>query len=199
MYAPAQHDEITGLINYLDQQLIAIRSSAFGLTEEQARLRPCRSELSIGGLVKHIAYVMDGALQRLRTTVTEQPVDEAAYAAFMGSFAVEPEATVEATIKEFDDLRDEMLAVLTDVDPDAEAIAPPTPWNGIFDARPIRVRYYLVHLIEEVARHAGHADIIREQIDGMAVPALVLSLEGAPANDFFAPYEAQPGTLLAGS
>ena len=48
-----------------------------------------------------------------------------------------------------------------------------------------------------MARHAGHADIIREQIDGMSVPAIVLSEAGAPANDFFQPYVAQPGTIGA--
>ena len=58
-------------------------------------------------------------------------------------------------------------------------------------------RYFLIHLIEEYARHAGHADIIREQIDGMAVPALVMTLEGVPANQFFAPYEPAAGTIGA--
>jgi hypothetical protein len=76
-------------------------------------------------------------------------------------------------------------------------MAPPAPWHGIFDARPIHARYYLVHLVEECARHAGHADIIREQIDGVAVPTLVLTLAGAGANDFFQPYQPAPGTLLA--
>jgi hypothetical protein len=51
--------------------------------------------------------------------------------------------------------------------------------------------------IEEYARHAGRADIIHEQIDGMAVPAVVLTLAGAPGNDFFRPYRPAPGTLLA--
>jgi hypothetical protein len=54
-----------------------------------------------------------------------------------------------------------------------------------------------VHLVEEFARHTGHADIIREQIDGMAVPALVLNPAGAGANDVFPPCEPAPGTLLA--
>ncbi len=48
-----------------------------------------------------------------------------------------------------------------------------------------------------MARHAGHADIIREQIDGVAVPQIQLSLEGMPANNFFQPYVAQPGTFGA--
>ncbi len=194
MYAPAQHDEVTGLVNYLDQQLTAIRAAAFGLTEEQARETPCRSALSVGGLVKHAAYCMRGALERLRTEVTEQPVDAAAYAVFLGSFAVRDDETVAGTIEEFDRVRVELLDVVAATDPDRETVAPPAPWHGIVDARPIRARYYLVHLVEEWARHAGHADIIREQLDGTSVPALVLTLAGAPANDF---YRAAPGTLLA--
>ena len=57
MYRPAEHNEITGLLHYLDQQLDALRASAFGLTEAQSRETPCRSSLSIAGLIKHAAYV----------------------------------------------------------------------------------------------------------------------------------------------
>ncbi|MGW0518771.1 DinB family protein [Crossiella sp. NPDC003009] len=197
MYAPAQHDEVTGLVNYLDEQLTAIRAAAFGLTEQQARETPCRSALSVGGIIKHAAYVMRGALERLRTEVTEQPVDAAAYAEFTDSFAVREDETVAGTIEEFDRLRAQLLAAVAVTDPAAETMAPPAPWHGIFDARPIHARYFLVHLIEECARHAGHADIIREQLDGVAVPTLVLTLAGASANDFFQPYQPAPGTLLA--
>ncbi|MHA6623209.1 mycothiol transferase [Pseudonocardia sp. DLS-67] len=197
MYAPAQHDEVTGLVNYIDEQLTAIRAAAFGLTEEQARATPCRSALSVGGIIKHATYVMRGALERLRTEVTEQPVDAAAYAAFTDSFAVRDDETVAGTIEEFDRVRAELRAAVAATDPAAGSTAPPAPWHGIFDARPIHARYYLVHLVEECARHAGHADIIREQIDGVAVPALVLTLAGASANDFFQPYRPAPGTLLA--
>ena len=45
MYPPASNDEITGIVNYLDLQLSAIRAATVGLTDEQARLRPCRSAL----------------------------------------------------------------------------------------------------------------------------------------------------------
>jgi len=197
MYAPAQHDEVTGLVNYVDQQLVAIRAAAFGLTEEQARATPCRSELSIGGIIKHAAYGMRGALGRLTTGVVEQSIDAEAYAAFADSFAVRDDETVAGTIEDFDKARDRFLAAIAATDPSAETMAPPAPWHGILEARPIRARYYLVHLLEEYARHAGHADIIREQIDGVAVPALVLTLSGALANDFFQPYRPAPGTLLA--
>lgn len=197
MYAPAQHDEVTGLVNYIDQQLTAIRAAAFGLTEAQARETPCRSALSVGGIIKHAAYVMRGGLERLSTEVTEQPVDAGAFAAFTDSFAVRDDETAAGTIEEFDRVRAQLLAAVAATDPASSTTAPPAPWHGIFDARPIHTRYYLVHMVEEFARHAGHADIIREQIDGMSVPALVLTLAGAPANDFFTPYEPAPGTLLA--
>lgn len=197
MYAPAQHNEVTGLVNYIDQQLAAIRAAAFGLTEGQARETPCRSALSVGGIIKHTAYVMRGALERMRTEVTEQPVDPVAYAAFTDSFTVGDDETVAATIEDFDRIREQLLPMIAATDPAGDTTAPPAPWHGIFDARPIHARYYLVHLVEECARHAGHADIIREQIDGVQVPALVLTLAGASANDFFQPYQPAPGTLLA--
>ena len=72
---------------------------------------------------------------------------------------------------------------------------PPAPWHGILDARPAKVRYRLIHQVEETARHAGHADILREQIDGTMVPAIVLSQEGMAASDFFQPYVPAAGTV----
>ena len=78
---------------------------------------------------------------------------------------------------------------------DGPTVEPPAPWFGIYDARPANARYYLVHQVEEMARHAGHADIIREQIDGVSIPRIVLSEAGMPANDFFQPYVPAPGTI----
>jgi hypothetical protein len=195
MYEPACDEEITGLVSYIDQQLDAIRAAAIGLTEDQARLRPCRSALSIGGLIKHATYVMRGATSRL-TGEGRAPVaiDEAAFAAHAASFAL---ADGEAAAAAFDDARIAYLAALAGTDPGAPSTEPPAPWFGIHDARPAYARYYLVHQVEELARHAGHADIIREQIDGVAVPQIVLSRQGAPGNAFFQPYTPQPGTIGA--
>ena len=49
-----------------------------------------------------------------------------------------------------------------------------------------------------MARHAGHADIIREQIDGVSIPAIVLTADGMAASDYFEPYVPEPGTIGAG-
>lgn len=198
MYGPACDDEITGLVNYLDQQLAAIRAAAIGLTEQEARATPCRSGLSIAGLVKHVSYGMRGAIARLTgTSATATEIDEAAFLAYRSSFVLSGDETVAATIAEFDAARTAYLAAVTGTDPGAATVEPPAPWHGIFDARPAHARYYLVHQLEELARHAGHADILREQIDGVSVPTVVLSEAGAPANDFFQPYVPAPGTLGA--
>lgn len=58
------------------------------------------------------------------------------------------------------------LEALAAMDPDQEVLEPAAPWFGRMAAVPIRARFYLLHQIEELARHAGHADIIREQLDG---------------------------------
>lgn len=51
------------------------------------------------------------------------------------------------------------------------------------------VRWVLLHLIEEIARHAGHADIIRESIDGATMYALMAAAEGWPPTDWLKPWE----------
>ena len=56
------------------------------------------------------------------------------------------------------------------------------------DSSQAAMRYSLGHFIEELARHAGHADIIREQIDGATSLELVLADTGRPATPFAQPW-----------
>lgn len=197
MYAPARDDELTGLINYADQQLGALRAALYGLTEEQARMTPCRSALSLGGLLKHAEQGMAGAIHRLREGTELIALDEAGFAAYMSGFTLGDDETAAGLVDRFDATRGEFLATVAGIDPDGEALAPPAPWAGIYEPMPIKNRYYLVHQVEEFARHAGHADILREQIDGRSIPALEMSIAGAPPNRFFTPFVPEPGTLLA--
>jgi hypothetical protein len=194
MYAPAVHDESATLVAYVDQQLEALRAAPYGLTEEQARSTPCRSALSVAGLVKHVTHGMRGAL-RVLATAEPPPLDETAFSEYLASFALDDDETTTGVLADFDDVRPRYLAALADADPGAERLAPATPWNGISEARPIRARYYIAHQVEEMARHAGHADILREQVDGMSVPALVMTRAGVAANPFFQPYQPDPGTI----
>jgi hypothetical protein len=196
MYAPEIDDEITGLAKYLEQQLDAIRASAIGLTDEQMRMRPCRSALSIGGIVKHATYVMRGATTRLTGDLSAPPaLDGSAIEAHEASFTLTADETGDGVMAAFDGARAAYLGAFIATDPNVRTVVPPAPWFGIYDNRPANGRYSLVHQIEEMARHAGHADIIREQIDGVAVPSIMLTEAGMAANEFFEPYVPAPGTV----
>lgn len=195
MYAPVIHQEADTIAGYADQQLDAFRAAPLGLTEEQARETPCRSALSVAGIIKHVMYGMRAAVRALTEGVQRGPLDADAYTAYTQSFVLVGDETTAGLLVEFDELRPRYLAALAAAAPDADAVAPPAPWIGITDPRPVKLRYNLQHQIEELARHAGHIDIIREQIDGMSVQALMLTRAGAPANEFFQPYEPKPGTI----
>ncbi len=98
-------------------------------------------------------------------------------------------------LADFDTRRAELLAVLRRVDPGRAGEAPPAPWRGVDEARPIHHRYQLMHFVAEAARHAGHADLLREELDGVLVPTLELTRAGLAANDFFTPYRPAAGTI----
>ncbi len=135
MYAPACDDERTTFVSYIGEQLDAIRASAIGLTEEQARMRPCRSALSIGGLIKHATYVMRGTTDRLTGRADpNRALDEAAFAAHESSFTLTDDETAAGAIFEFDAVRIEYVAAIAATDPSAPTLQPPAPWFGILDS-----------------------------------------------------------------
>lgn len=186
MFGPGKYTESEVLVGYLEQQLIAIRAAAFGLTDEQARETPCRSTLSIGGLVKHATYVL-----RQRARQKENPgamLDQAAVELFMGSFALRDDETLAGVLDDFDEARQAYLADVRAADPGGDMTAPPAPWDGLNTVTESVQRFALVHHVEELARHAGHADIIREQIDGANAASLLMALEGREGNDFIQPW-----------
>ena len=186
MFRPGKHSESEVLAGYLEAQLDSLRASAHGLTEQQARATPCRSSLSIGGLIKHATYVLSGR-ERTRENPGALP-DEAGFALFMGSFALNESETLAGTLAAFDAAREVYLADVRAVDPGAGVLSPPAPWDGIFAPIESVERFALVHHIEELARHAGHADIIREQLDGATAASLLMAVEGRPGNDFVQPW-----------
>ena len=186
MFNPGKYTEAEVLVGYLEQQLAAIRAAAYGLTEQQARETPCRSALSIGGLIKHATYVMK---QRERRNADPAAIPDAAgYALFMGSFALGDDETLAAALEGFDAARSAYLADVRATEPGDEMTAPPAPWDGIFGPTNSVQRFAIVHHVEEFARHAGHADIIREQLDGASAASLLMAVEGRPGNDFIQPW-----------
>ncbi|MDQ1649253.1 MAG: hypothetical protein QOG60_1310 [Frankiaceae bacterium] len=186
MFHPGVYDEHQALVGYIEQQIAAIRASAYGLTDEQARETPCRSALSIGGLIKHATYVLRGRARQKADPAA--PLDEAAFALFMGSFALTADETLESALQSFDEAVGDYLADLRATDPGAPLTVPPAPWDGVYAPTASVERFALLHHVEELARHAGHADIIREQIDGADAGSLLMAAEGREGNTFVQPW-----------
>lgn len=187
MFGAGTWSENEVLLGYLDQQLEALRAAAHGLTDEQARARPCRSSLSVGGILKHVTHVLQGRL----TTGAEPGADDVAR--FLSSFSLDDDETLDGTLAAFDRVREEYLAAVAATDPAADAVEPPAPWFGVPGPTASVQRYRLVHHVEELARHAGHADILREQLDGATSPALLAAVQGWPPNDFVQPWTPAAG------
>ena len=140
-----------------------------GLTDEQARLTPTVSALSLGGLVKHVTAVEEGWLDFVEHGAPEQggvdagSADEAAYEAYTNGFRLLPEETLEGALAAYGVVAERAVRLARTVDLDAAHPLPEAPW---FARESWSNRRVLVHVVAETAQHAGHADIIRETVDG---------------------------------
>jgi uncharacterized damage-inducible protein DinB len=184
--APPKTDERELLLAYIAQQRDGVRNAAYGLTDEQARLSPAASALSIGGLVKHVTATeeswIDTVLQRDRGSQEE---NESSYE---DNFRLGPDETLAGVLARYDAVAKETEAVVAGLDLDRPVPVPKgVPWFPD-DVEAWSVRWVLLHLVEEIARHAGHADIIRESIDGATMYELMAAAEGWPATDWLQPW-----------
>lgn len=180
--APPVTSELDGLLVYLRQQRDGLVNAAYGLTDEQLRLTPTRSALSVGGLLKHAASTERSWSAVLGSGEQQGPE------AYVDSFALHDGDNLD-TLKEgiAAAARATEAAVAATAGPDAEITLPQAPWMPTGGG--YTVRWVLLHLIEELARHAGHADIIREHIDGATMYALMAAAEGWPETDWLKPWQ----------
>jgi uncharacterized protein DUF664 len=189
--APALTDERALLLAYVAQQREGLKNAAFGLTDEQARLTPTAGSLSVGGLVKHVAEMerswLDTVLQRDRRAGGES-VDEQA-GDYEAGFRLGLDETIADAVADLDAAGRETEAALAGLDLDQPVPVPQgVPWFPD-DVEAWSVRWVLLHLVEEIARHAGHADIVRESIDGATMYELMAAAEGWPATDWLQPWQ----------
>jgi uncharacterized damage-inducible protein DinB len=143
------------LETFLDVYRAIVVRKVSGLSEDQARRRLVQSRTTPAGLVKHLTSVerewFAGVLGGAGTGVTTGDDD---------GWMVLPHETVAGLVADYERACEQsrVLAArsgLDDVVPHARLGT-------------VSLRWILVHMIEETARHAGHADILREQIDGAA-------------------------------
>lgn len=182
MHAPMTANENDLLTGYVEQQLLAVRGAAYGLTDEQLWATATASTLSVGAIVKHVARCTQGWLDRIEAAPNEPPrgSDEEAAEEYGADFRRADGDTAESLRGELTAALDRAHQLLPGVDLGTGIPVPSDApwWPSDLDAWD--VRWAILHIIEEVAHHAGHADIIRESIDGATMYELLAADQNWP-------------------
>ncbi len=160
---PAAADETTMLLAFLDYHRETLRLKTAGLDAAQLAATLPPSEMTLGGMLKHLALVEhwwlrcvfrgEGYAEPWASVDWEADADWDWHSA-AGDTPEQLRALYDATVTDSD-------TVLAGADPDALAARPHRRTGERFS-----LRWILLHLVEEYARHNGHADLIRESIDG---------------------------------
>ncbi len=161
--------ERSDLLAVLAKHRQFLRYTTRDLTDEQARTRTTVSELTLGGLIKHVTGVERGWVQ----FIVEGPsalgdasaMTEADLASWADAFRLLDGETLAGVLDDYEAAAaatTELIRALPDLDvthplPTAPWFPPSERWSA---------RRALLHIIAETAQHAGHADIIRESLDG---------------------------------
>jgi uncharacterized damage-inducible protein DinB len=163
VFGTGQVDERADLLDALGKHRALLLRTVDGISDEQAAARPTASELCLGGIIKH--------LTRVETTWAEfiqrgpRPRKPAARAAHAASFRWEPDDAIADLVAGYEEAArttDQLVTEVPSLD-DSQPL-PEAPW---FEAGARwSARRVLLHVLSELSQHAGHADIIRESLDG---------------------------------
>ena len=164
--------ERADLLDSLAEHRFLLRNTTRGLTDEQVAAAPTASSLCLGGLIKHVTYgerhwvdfILAGPSAMFSGRKDWSEWDESDYAAYNTIFRMRPGETLAAVLADYGRVARRTDGLLATLDLDAAHPLPRAPWfepGARWSARRV-----LVHIIGETAQHAGHADIIRETLDG---------------------------------
>ncbi len=142
--AAGERETLLALLRYQRESLVRKVSD---LTDTQARQRLVDSDTTLLWLVKHLTMAETAWVLR-RFAGQDTPIPD---------HTVTPDDTVATAVRDYRAIWTAADAILSTADLDAVCADP---------ANPVNLRWVLAHLLEETARHAGHADILREQTDG---------------------------------
>ncbi|GII66954.1 hypothetical protein Skr01_70390 [Sphaerisporangium krabiense] len=160
--------ERADLLAMLGKQRHFLRFTTRGLSDEEAGRRTTVSELCLGGLIKHVTvaernwadFMVNGpAAMGDFTAMTEED-----WARRADEFRMLPGETLAGILEDYAEVArrtDELVATLPDLN--VAHPLPKAPWNT---EETWTARRALLHIIAETAQHAGHADILRESLDG---------------------------------
>jgi uncharacterized damage-inducible protein DinB len=164
--APLRADEVTALRGFLDYHRDTFRWKCSGLTQEQLARPHAPSTMTLGGMMKHLALNEVGWFgATLAGTPYPAPFDSVDWDAdpdwewrtAADDSPVELRALYDDCCRRADAAIDEALAR---DGLDTESVQESSD-NGAFS-----LRWIILHMIEEYARHNGHADLLRQAIDG---------------------------------
>src|SRR3954463_11340041 len=150
-------DEREVLLRMIEDQRRAVRNAVHGLSDKQARSTPSASQLSLAAVIKHLTQGerMWTVVRMARRDVETDPQGE-----WMAGFQVGPDETVPVLLAQWA----ELARTTEEMGRAAPALAgvlklPGEPRRWLPSGVQFTVRWVLLHLVEELARHAGHADI----------------------------------------
>jgi hypothetical protein len=157
--------ERADLLDTLDKHRGFLKRTVSGITDEQASQRTTVSELCLGGLIKHVSRMETRWVGFIQSGPGAMAMTPESYEAHAASFRMEPGETLASIVADYEAVArrtDELVAALPSLD--ASQPLPEAPWfppGATWSARRV-----LLHIVAETAQHAGHADIIREALDG---------------------------------
>ncbi|MGY4768045.1 DinB family protein [Kribbella sp. CWNU-51] len=169
----ANEQTLTGervdLLDFLAKHRYFLRHTAQGLSDEQANTRSTVSALTVGGLIKHVTAVERTWADFAQGGGGKEISEETEYtpemiAAWENQFRLAEGETLAGVLAEYEKVAAATDDLVRTLDLDTSYELPAAPWQppGVFWT----VRRVFLHIAAETAQHAGHADIIRETIDG---------------------------------
>jgi hypothetical protein len=162
-------DERDSLATFAQQQIDQVATALHGLDQQQLAQVPSASGMSLGALARHVLFIAGGAARAIVAAPEAGADPDRTPQQLQAEGGLAPEAlraedTPESLIEQLGQVGEELAAAIRAADLDELAPVPDQPW---FEGRTTwSLRWYALHQIEENARHAGHADILRESIDG---------------------------------
>lgn len=146
------------LLGFLDFQRETAIWKLQGLSEEQARQTLGPSSLTLIGIVNHLAFVERAWF---RSSLVGEDLDAAGVPDRADLYwDVSDGTTIEDIISTYREEISRSNAIIAEHGLDDLAVKPRR------NRPPLSLRWIMLHMIEEVARHCGHMDLIRESIDG---------------------------------
>ncbi|GAB3723019.1 DinB family protein [Nocardiopsis nanhaiensis] len=158
--------EREALLSFLAEQREFLLFTLKGLDRERASERPTASALNLAGLVKHVSQTERGWIRFIEEGAPEVDYEsEETYDYHESTFRLVGDETLAGVLAEYETTATQTEAYIRAL-PNLEFSRklPSAPWFP--EETAWTVRDVLLHLIRETAQHCGHADIIRESLDG---------------------------------